>query len=323
MKPLALILQARGTNRDLDVIDALTLAGADPVGVPLNELRSGKKRFADYQMLVLPGGFSYADALGAGKLLALDLQAYFADEIGDFVEEGKPVIGICNGFQTLVKAGLLPGTLPSPKGSPTGVLREGVGGEGDPDAAAYRDQETKQSPIARDTSIQNEIATLPGSRYVLRTTRSASTGDNVALATLTFNAGGHFECRWVTLRPLSQKCIWTRGLTESIECPVAHGEGNFQACDQSLLSTIQSLDAIALAYTRADGTPADGAYPDNPNGSALDIAGLCNRQGNVLGLMPHPENHIYAWQNPQRTRRAGRGSGLPLFVNGVRYAEGF
>lgn len=268
MNPRALILQARGTNRDHDVMDALCLAGADPAGVPLNELRLGKKRFADYQMLVLPGGFSYADALGAGKLLAIDLQAYFAEEIQAYVDSGRPVIGICNGFQALVKAGLLP----SPLGSPTGVLRERAGGEGNS-------------------------------------------------ATLTFNAAGRFECRWITIKPVSQTCLWTRGLNESIECPVAHGEGNFQA-SSALLSTFRDLDQIALTYVRVDGASAEGAYPENPNGSVLDIAGLCNPAGNVLGLMPHPEDHVHPYQHPQRTRGARGGSGLPLFVNGVRYARG-
>ena len=113
MNPKALILQAHGTNRDIDVAEALSLAGADPHGIPLNTLRAGKKHFADYQMLILAGGFSYADALGAGKLLALDLNAYFVDEITAFVAAGKPVIGICNGFQALVKSGILPGSSPS------------------------------------------------------------------------------------------------------------------------------------------------------------------------------------------------------------------
>src|SRR5574342_283754 len=109
MKPKALILQAHGSNRDYDVAEALTLAGADSHPVPLNDLRAGKKHWADYQMLVIPGGFSYADALGAGKLLAIDLKSYFVDEIKTFVAAGKPVIGICNGFQALVKSGILPG----------------------------------------------------------------------------------------------------------------------------------------------------------------------------------------------------------------------
>ncbi len=69
----------------------------------------------DYATLLLPGGFSYGDALGAGARLALDLQVYFHDELQAFVESGRPVLGICNGFQTLVKAGLLPaGSRPAP-----------------------------------------------------------------------------------------------------------------------------------------------------------------------------------------------------------------
>ncbi|HZU86334.1 MAG TPA: phosphoribosylformylglycinamidine synthase I, partial [Anaerolineaceae bacterium] len=248
--PKALILQANGTNRDPDVALALELAGAAPEIVPLNLLRQGNHRWQDYQMLVLAGGFSYADALGAGKLLALDLQAYFADEVNAFVESGKPVLGICNGFQALVKAGILPGG---------------------------------QVP-----------------------------------ATLTFNRGGHFECRWVRLLPISQNCVWTRGLEEGIECPVAHGEGNFQLADPAALATLRLGDQIALAYAGENASPAGSAYPANPNGSLADIAGVCNPRGNVLGLMPHPENHIFPHQHPQWTRRPPTGSGLRLFQNAVK-----
>jgi phosphoribosylformylglycinamidine synthase len=255
MKPKALILFAQGTNRDGDVAEALRLAGAEPEIVPLSVLRAGRRRFTDYQMLILPGGFSYADALGAGKLLAVDLRSYFSEQVEAFVASGKPVLGICNGFQALTKAGILPGTL-SPASSPA-----------------------------------------------------------TQTATLTFNACGHFECRWVTLRSISPTCIWTRGLDELIECPVAHGEGNFQS------QTPIPASQIALVYARPDGALANGGYPANPNGSSQDIAGLCNPAGNVLGLMPHPENHIYPWQHPLWTRRGHRRSGLSLFENGVRYVN--
>ena len=259
MKPNALVLQARGTNRDLDIINALTLAGADPVDVPLNDMRARKNDWKSFQMLVIPGGFSYADALGAGKLLALDLKSYFAAEIEAFVASGKPVIGICNGFQALVKAGILPG--------------------------------------------------------------NSSPGKTSSLATLTYNENGHFECRWVNLQPLSQKCAWTSGLDEIITCPVAHGEGNFQVGKESLLNTFAANDQIAITYVQPEGSPANQVYPSNPNGSILDIAGICNPAGNVLGLMPHPENHIYPYQHPQWTRGLRGQSGLVLFKKGVEYAE--
>ncbi len=109
MKTKALILHASGTNRDADAAAALKLAGAEPETVHINRLKAKEKNWKDYSLLVIPGGFSYADALGAGKLFALDLSNYFYDEVSRFIDDGKPVIGICNGFQVLVKSGLLPG----------------------------------------------------------------------------------------------------------------------------------------------------------------------------------------------------------------------
>ncbi|CAN5638670.1 phosphoribosylformylglycinamidine synthase I [soil metagenome] len=260
MLPRALILHAYGSNRDLEAAHAFELAGARPEIVPLNDLRTGSLRWADYQLLCLPGGFAHADALGAGKLFALDLNVYFADQVNAFVDAGKPVIGMCNGFQALVKSGILP------------------------------DGRDNDAPAVPQTT------------------------------TLTFNTGGHFECRWVTLAPRSQKCLWTRGLTESIYCPVAHGEGNYTVIDESLVGDLHARDQIALVYANADGSPANGAYPNNPNGSIADIAGVCNPAGNVLGLMPHPENHILPYQHPRWTRGEGGQLGLTLFQNGVEFA---
>lgn len=261
MQPKALILHVTGSNRDHDAAMAFSEAGALPEIVHLNQLRRGDRLWQDYQILVIPGGFSYADALGAGKLLALDLITYFVEEVSHFVESGKPVIGICNGFQALVKAGILP---------------------------------EKQNP-------------------------SAELGNRVA--TLTHNASGQFECRWVTLKPISQRCIWTRGLQNPIYCPVAHGEGNFYVTGPEAANRLFAADQVALIYAFEDGTAANGAYPYNPNGSIQDIAGVSNAQGNVLGLMPHPENHIHVYQHPRWTRNESNRSGLPLFENGVAYAK--
>lgn len=107
--PQVLILQATGTNRDMDAAEAVKLAGAKPIIQHVNQLRQDPTELQTYQMLVLPGGFSYGDALGAGRLLANDMRWLFQDALAQFIDDGKPVIGICNGFQTLVKSRWLPG----------------------------------------------------------------------------------------------------------------------------------------------------------------------------------------------------------------------
>ncbi len=249
-----LVLQATGTNRDGDAAFAIDRAGGRSTIVHVNELRQAPRLLHDYHMLVLPGGFSYGDALGAGRLLATDLRWLFEDELAAFVGTGRPVIGICNGFQALVKSGWLPGP---------------------------------------------------------------HTGD--PMATLTRNVSNRFECRWVWLEPnRDSPCVFTRGLTQPITCPVAHGEGRFVPRDGAALSALQAAGQIALTYTAADGSAA--AYPDNPNGSTADIAGICDVSGTIFGLMPHPEDHVLPEQHPRRTRGETQGLGLALFEQGVRYA---
>jgi phosphoribosylformylglycinamidine synthase len=253
MKPRILILHVSGTNRDAEAARACALAGGEPEIVHINLLRSGARRLADYAMLLLPGGFSYGDALGAGARLALDLQVFFQEQLEAFVATGRPVVGICNGFQTLVKCGLLPGSL---------------------------------------------AATPAG-------------GQNGRRVTLTENTSGRFECRWVHLAPNRRARSGIAAvLDDLIFCPVAHGEGNFQVKDAATLRTLEDENLVAFRYVDAEGSPAGERYPLNPNGSVADIAGICNPAGNVLGLMPHPEDHILPIQNP-----LGRGDrlGLPLF----------
>jgi len=80
-------------------------------------------------------------------------------------------------------------------------------------------------------------------------------------ATLTFNQGGHFECRWVHLQPQSQLCVWTREIETTIDCPIAHGEGNFQLADETKLADLEQNGQIALRYLKPDGSSADGVYP--------------------------------------------------------------
>ena len=130
--------------------------------------------------------------------------------------------------------------------------------------------------------------------------------------TLTYNQRDHFECRWVYLEPNPNSAsLFIKDLKDPIYCPVAHGEGRFLgAIDESL---------VALRYMSPE---AKGllpmAYPFNPNGSVDSIAGITNAAGNVLGLMPHPEDHIFPWQHPRNTRGESGLLGLRLFENGVK-----
>jgi phosphoribosylformylglycinamidine synthase subunit PurQ / glutaminase len=247
----AIVLRAAGINRDRDAALACELAGAQVDLVHVNRLAAGDVALADYQLLIVPGGFSYGDQLGAGRLLAVDLMHRLAEPLQAFVAAGKPVIGICNGFQVLVKAGLLPG----PVGAPRAV-------------------------------------------------------------TLTHNRQERFECRWVELHAeANSRCHFTRGISMPIEVPVAHGEGRIAVRDDAALQALEDQGLVALRYSADE-------YPANPNGSPHAIAGICNAQGNVLGLMPHPENAVLPRQHPRWTREPLRreGDGLQLFRNALNYA---
>jgi phosphoribosylformylglycinamidine synthase len=257
MRPGVLIVVAPGTNRDREAALAVEAAGGRPTIASVDSVARGEVRFRDHQMLLLPGGFSYGDDLGAGRLWSVQLKAGLGDRIKRFVDDGRPVLGICNGFQALVKSGILPG-------------------------------DASDDPVQR--------------------------------VTLTRNDSAKFECRWVWLRAEPDSpCVFTKELGDTlVHCPVAHGEGKVVARDDTVRQAIGAGALAALRYVAADGTAA--GYPANPNGSEGDIAGLTNPAGNVLGLMPHPEDHIFARQHPGFHRGARGNLGLALFEAGVRYA---
>jgi phosphoribosylformylglycinamidine synthase I len=149
------------------------------------------------------------------------------------------------------------------------------------------------------------------------------------LAALIPNDCGNFRDAWVHLRALPSACVFTQGL-DYLELPIRHGEGKFYAAAE-VLAELADRGQIALKYATPDGGPAAGRFPDNPNGSLMDIAGICDATGRVLGLMPHPEAHISSLQHPTwtRTREAWRrrgepypeqvGAGLALFQNAIHY----
>lgn len=112
MKPRICILRTDGTNCDLETSYAFQKAGGNPELVHVNQLRSGAEKLANFNLLVIPGGFSYGDDVHSGKVLAVELTSFLKEQLSQFVSSGKLILGICNGFQVLVRTGLLPGGTP-------------------------------------------------------------------------------------------------------------------------------------------------------------------------------------------------------------------
>jgi len=152
------------------------------------------------------------------------------------------------------------------------------------------------------------------------------------LVALIANDGGNFRDDWVRLRGNpNSPCIFTRGI-ENIELPIRHGEGQFYAPPE-VLEQLVAGQQIALSYALPSGERAQGRFPENPNGSLLDIAGLCDPSGRIFGLMPHPEAFNHWTNHPRWTliketlRREGKnleteeGQGLRIFKNAAEYVR--
>ncbi len=259
MKVRTLVMSGFGINCEAETADAFRRAGAEADCVHVNDLIAEPQLMQAYQILAIPGGFSYGDDIASGKIFANRLRFKLGDAIRDFVAAGKLAVGICNGFQVMVKMGLLP-------------LFE---------------------------------------------------GEFVQEVTLTHNDRDRFDDRWVHLKKDADTvCVWLNGV-EQMEAPIRHGEGKFIPRDSEVMARLQEQGQVALRYVRADGQPASGKFPANPNGSVDDIAGICDPSGRILGLMPHPEAFLTGENHPNWTGAgaADEGAGLVLFKNAVAYAE--
>ena len=256
MPPRILVLRAPGTNCDLETAHAFQTAGGLADRVHVNRLLENPSLANDYQILCLPGGFSYGDDLAAGRILASQLRHFLADQIREFCESDKLVLGICNGFQVLIQTGML--------------LRDVKG---------------------------------------------------VAHATLTDNDSGRFEDRWVDLRVAGSKCVFLADI-ERMYLPIAHAEGKFVVRDSQTYEQLDQAGQLVLRYASPSvGDDSAVPYPENPNGSQGNVAGLCDSSGRVFGLMPHPERFIDPTNHPRWTREpiGETGEGLQIFQNAVRY----
>ncbi len=254
------VMRVGGTNCDAETERAFRELGVQAETRHLNELVK-RKNLMDYHVLVFPGGFSYGDYVRAGVIFARRLYAKLGKELRAFVEDNRPILGICNGFQVLVEEGLLPGFEPM---------------------SAYPE------------------------------------------ASLAANIPQGYNCRWVYLKHESKgNCIFTSRIPQGkvLRIPVAHSEGRFlfpKEQEQQLLERLYEEDLLVFRYCDEHGNYAEGRYPTNPNGSFHDIAGICNSQGTIFGLMPHPERALYWWQQPDWTRQTQ----MPQYADGKLVFDG-
>ena len=201
------VVRFPGSNCDLDALGALRLVRGLRPGLVWHE----DSEVSGYDAVVLPGGFSFGDYLRGGAIAA---RSPALGRISKLADKGRPVLGICNGFQTLIEAGLLPGAL------------------------------------LRNTTLR-------------------------------------FVCRWVTVRVDNRRTSFTRAMREGqvLRLPIAHNEGRYFAPARELDRLLSEGRAV-FRYSDEEGVVSEAS---NPTGTLRNIAGISNREGNVVGLMPHPE----------------------------------
>lgn len=214
-QPRVIVLRTAGTNCDAETVHAWELAGAIAERVHVRELIERPKLLDDFAILTVPGGFSYGDDISAGKILATQLIHHLADALTRFVDAGRLVLGICNGFQVLIKAGLLPGPLENGDGADRA---SGAAGRSDTNAGASEG-------------------------FAPRLT-----------VTLTQNDSARFEDRWIRLRSGGAANAFLPA-DEMLEMPIAHGEGKVVARDVTVGRRIVERGRIALTYCDEHGNP--------------------------------------------------------------------
>jgi phosphoribosylformylglycinamidine synthase len=256
-----LVLSGYGLNCDHETAYCFEKAGAIAHRVHINDLTRGQCQLNEYDILVFTGGFSWGDDHGAGVLQALRIKKYLADDLKRFVDRKRLIIGICNGFQTLVNLGILPG------------LNQGW-----------------------DRTVA-----------------------------LIHNDCGNFRNDWVKLKINPDcPCVFTQNL-DYMELPIRHGEGKFYA-EKSVLDQLINKHQVVMQYALDRNNLANTHFPDNPNGSTNDIAGICDPTGHIFGLMPHPEAFHHETNHPQWLQFSQQSplnvpEGIRLFENAVQFIQ--
>lgn len=266
------VLLIEGTNCEDESVDFFRHLGAQAEKVHLKQLTGDaptdlQRKLETYDILMIPGGFAAGDYVRAGAIFAARLRSRLADDLTEFVEAGKPVFGVCNGFQVLVEAGLLPAL--------SGTMTE-----------------TPEAVLATNDS-------------------------------------GHYECRPSFLRlDNGGSCAFTRTLQprDVVTFISAHAEGKLLFPKDRRAKVLKELadnDQVVFRFVDDRGKPA--SYPWNPSGTTDGIAALCNRDGNVFGVQPHPERCFFRYLRPDWTRGEVRdpiyGDGKAIFESALGYVE--
>lgn len=264
-----IIIAGYGINCEEESKHAFELAGAEANIVHINDLIAKKDSLENYQILMFPGGFSYGDDTFSGNAFANRVKNNLWNELQEFIQAGKLILGVCNGFQVMTNLGLF---------------------------------------------------STDGKEYGKR------------VNALVANETNRYECRWANIAiDQTTNCVFTKGLTQN-DMPIAHGEGNFY-CTDEMLQTLKANNQVVFRYVHSDGTAANREFPTNPNGAIDDIAGICDKSGKILGLMPHPERALYTINRPdfhqmkEEYKREGKElaelymPNLTIFKNAVNYVK--
>lgn len=259
MKAKIAVVYFPGNNCEQESLDAIESAGMEATLFRWNE---DPEKLAGFHGFILPGGWAYEDRIRAGAIAAKD---GIMDAVREEASKGKPVIGICNGFQVLAESGLLPGL--------------------------------------NDNKV--EFALAPN--------------------TNPFISG--YYCTWIELKSgIEKKNAFNRflGKDQQMKVPIAHGEGRFVTSNKGLIDDLERNGQILFRYCDTEGDDNAG-FPFNPNGSTQNIAGITNKEGNVLGMMPHPERANFKRQVPgfrgDFKEGEGEGPGRAIFLSMKQYIE--
>lgn len=302
IKPRVLILRAPGTNCDEETQFAFELAHAECEKIHINQILEQPKRFREFQIVCFPGGFSYGDDVAAGRILATKLESRLRDELQEFCESEKLVLGICNGFQIMLKLGLFGTGSQQDSSTDPGTANESVGTLTWNDHGRFEDRWVR---LATD-----------GARCVfLRGVEDMY----LPIA----HSEGKFVFRDKDLRQQlaasGQLCLRyaDSGTADRRETNYAVRESATSHKDRSGGMT------SAMGSENADSDVGILDFPSNPNGSQENVAGICDPSGRIFGLMPHPERHVEPTQHPRWTREglSDHPDGLAIFENAVSFFE--